>query len=159
MTAAAFGPHVLRVEAAARAFGDVQLRRRAQPHVVLRATGTRLVKGGGGEAAADHDGRVSAHAARLVERPAVRHEPAAGGHRVVLQSMNRFAPAPRRAAGGAQDGVRVHLERALLVCSTPLIGILETAKVGRRGEHLQSSANLVQNDHSPLLPKRLKRSR
>ena len=118
MTAAAFGPHVLRVEAAARAFGDVQLRRRAQPHMVLRATGTRLVKGGGGEAAADHDGRVSAHAARLVERPAVRHEPAAGGHR----AMNRFLSlccAPVRASatrrGGARGRrVRATPERALL---------------------------------------------
>ena len=119
MTAAAFGPHVLRVEAAARAFGDVQLRRRAQPHMVLRATGTRIVKGGGGEAAADHDGRVSAHAARLVERPAVRHEPAAGGHR----AMNRFLSlccAPVRALGTRRGGARGRAcatrlpERALL---------------------------------------------
>ena len=35
MTAAAFGPHVLRVKAAARAFGDVQLR-----YVQLQGGGT-----------------------------------------------------------------------------------------------------------------------
>ena len=79
--------------------------------------------------------------------------------------MNRFlslccAPAPRRAAGGAQDGVHaMQLSLARRVCS--LLSYFVAQLLGAVASTGQSLVQNRHNDHarSPLLPKRLKRSR